>query len=157
MDLEVPGRHQIHLTTSIPAFPSGHLFPTPSVNALGSVLYQLSSQPKKTHQCLKNQPAGRRLLWNVGGGHGAACEQPTENSAEKCEQLPFLGKSELHMLEKIQGNQSGDSGLSFPSSRAPQPLQGMETLSGTGCWERTQRKTALHLWWADMPVGGSHL
>lgn len=37
------------------------------------------------------------------GGHEAACEQSAENSAEKFERLPFLGKSELHVLEKIQG------------------------------------------------------
>lgn len=31
-------------------------------------LYQLSPRPKKTHQCPETQPAGRRPLWNVGGG-----------------------------------------------------------------------------------------
>lgn len=60
------------------------------------------------------------------GGHEAACEQAAENSAEKVNSYLFWGSRSSTCWRRSRGSQSGGSGLSFPSSPAPQPFQDMK-------------------------------
>lgn len=62
------------------------------------------------------------------GGHEAARDEPAESSAEKSEQLPFLGKSELHVLEKIQGKPVWRFRPQFPTISSTTTFSGYEDL-----------------------------
>lgn len=155
MGLEVLGSHQIHLTTSILAFPWGHLFPTPSVNALGP--FFISAEPSaKENSSMPKKPASweEAALECRRGVTKLPVSSQQRTLRRNVNSYLFWGSQSSTCWKRSRGSQSGGSGLSFP---APQPLQGTKIFGGTGCWERTQRKTVFHLWWADMLVGGNHL
>lgn len=130
--------------------PRGHLFPTQALLHRAPYFFFFVSvelSAKENSSVPKSQLAGRRLPWNVGGGSWSCLRAASRELCREIEQLPFLGKSELHVWERSQSRPASRLRPQFPIISTFSAFSGQDLR-----WSwllGARRKRALHLWWAD--------